>query len=134
MSAPTVDHLPWAHPSPFIDRLGDLRRHAGDPHRFGFVVDEPKLNGRGFLHGGAVATIADVCIGHALSAAATEPATRFVTVDLKVTLVGTGEAGAWVDVVVEPERIGRRLASGTARFRAGDRTIAHASAVFLPAG
>lgn len=132
MTAPTVDFAPWEHASPVVDRLGDLRRHVTDAGRFGFVVDEPKLNGRGFLHGGAIATIADICIGHGL-AATTDPATRMVTIELNVTMVGIGEAGAWIDVVVEPERVGRRLASGTARFRSGDRTVAHATALFLPA-
>ena len=32
-----------------VDRLGDLQCHRTDPARFGFVVDEPNLNGRGYV-------------------------------------------------------------------------------------
>ena len=66
--------LPFGHPSPMLDHLGDLRRHADDGARFGFVVDEPKLNGRRLLHAGAMSTIADVVIGHSLGASTSPPA------------------------------------------------------------
>ena len=61
---------PWRWPSPMVDRLGDLKCHRTDPARFGFVVDEPKLNGHGYLHAGALSTIADVVIGHSLASMA----------------------------------------------------------------
>jgi acyl-coenzyme A thioesterase 13 len=122
---------PFGHPSPMLDRLGDLRRHPADGWRFGFVVDEPKLNGRRLLHAGAVSTIADVVIGHAL-AASTSPPTRFVTTALEVHFVGAGREGEWVDVTVTPIRVGRRLAVGTASFAIGDRCVGFATATFMP--
>ena len=124
--------LPFGHPSPMLDHLGDLRRHADDGARFGFVVDEPKLNGRRLLHAGAMSTIADVVIGHSLGASATPPA-RFVTTTLEVHVVGVGREGDWVDVTVTPVRVGRRLAVGTASFAIGARQVGFATATFMPA-
>jgi uncharacterized protein (TIGR00369 family) len=115
-----------------LDRLGDLKRHATDGARFGFVVDEPKLNGRRLLHAGALSTIADVVIGHSLAASTATP-TRYVTTTLEVHFVGTGREGDWVDVMVTPVRVGRRLAVGTASFAVGDRQVGFATATFMPA-
>lgn len=123
--------VPFGHASPMLDHLGDLRRHATDDDRFGFLVDEPKLNGRRLLHAGALSTIADVVIGHAL-AAASDPPARYVTTSLEVHFVGTGREGDWIDVAVTPVRIGRRLAVGTATFAITGRTIGFATATFMP--
>ena len=123
--------VPFGHPSPMLDHLGDLRRHATDSTRFGFLVDEPKLNGRRLLHAGAVSTIADVVIGHALAAMGERPA-RYVTTSLDVHFVGTGREGDWVEVTVSPVRIGRRLAVGMATFTVAGRTVGFATAAFMP--
>lgn len=131
MTTPT-GYLAWDRPAPLLDRLGDLRRHETERGVYGFVVDESKLNARGFLHAGAISTIADVCIGHTL-AGETDPPTPLVTINLTVTFVGKTNADQWVDVLVRPCRVGRRLATGTAEFHVDDRVVAHASATFLPA-
>ncbi len=94
-------------------------------------MDVPKRNGRGFLHGGAVSTIADVCIGHAL-AGSTDPPTRLVTSNLNVTYLGIGNADDWVDVTVTLHRLGRSIASGAAEMRVADRIVATATATFVP--
>lgn len=128
MTAETFVRWPW--PSPMLDRLGDLRCHVDDPARFGFVVDEPKLNGRGLLHAGAMSTIADVAIGHALVRLAPS-GYRAVTTSLQVHFLGPAVEGDWVDVTVTPLRIGARLAAGTARFTAGDKELGFATASFM---
>ncbi len=105
-----------------VDRLGDLQCHRTDPARFGFVVDEPKLNGRGFLHAGALSTIADVVIGHSLASTAIGDV-RFVTTALEIHFLGAGRRGEWIEVSVTPVRIGGRQAVGTAMFtNAGRRS------------
>lgn len=129
----TVDltaYVPWAHPSPLLDAIGGFLRDRDDPLRAGFTVDGPKLNARGLLHGGVFGIVGDVTIGHAL-AALTDPPTRLVTVHLSSDVLGSAVAGDWVDVVVTPTRLGRRLAAGTATFST-DRTIAIVSALFVP--
>ena len=123
--------VPWDRPSPFLDAIGGFSRHRDDPRRMGFLVDEPKVNGRGFLHAGTIAGVADVVIGHTL-ATTSDPPTQLVTVNLSCDLLGTAHLGDWVDIEVVPTRVGRRLAAGRATFRAGDRAIATASALFVP--
>ena len=123
-------YVPWPHPSPLLDALGGFLQDPSDPCRVGFVAEGPKLNARGFLHAGAVAAIADAAIGHAL-AASTDPPSRFVTVNLACDLLGTAADGQWVDLVVTPTRLGRRLAAGTAALST-DRQIATVTALFVP--
>jgi acyl-coenzyme A thioesterase PaaI-like protein len=67
----------WAHPSPFHDAIGGFKCHRDDPLRLGFVVEGGKLNGRGFLHVGAVAAVADAAIGHSIGAPM-DPSARLV--------------------------------------------------------
>ena len=131
MSAVPPGYVPWSHPSPLLDAIGGFLQAADDPLRAGFVVDRPKCNARGFLHAGAISTIADVTIGHAL-AASTDPPSRFVTVNLSCDLLGTAQLGEWVDVVVTPTRVGRRLAAGTATLST-HRVVATVTALFVPA-
>jgi len=127
------DFEPWQHPSPVLDALGSLASHRTDPLRSGFRVTPTKLNGRGFLHGGVVAVLADVCIGHTLGRLATA-GQRYLTVNLTCELLGTAHLDDWVDVVIDPSKLGRRLGAGSATFTNGDRTIATAHALFVPAG
>lgn len=126
------DYSAWAYPSPLLDAIGSLRGHVSDPMRAGFVVDECKVNGRGILHGGVIATVGDVVIGHALRTLLPEPI-PFVTINMNCDLLGVARLGDWVDVTVTPGRVGHRLAAGTATF-ATDRTIATVTALFMPAG
>lgn len=128
----STDFEPWPYPSPVLEQLGSFWLHRHDPLRIGFFVDDYKLNGRGFLHAGVIATIADVVIGHTL-AATTEPPMALVTVNLTCDYVGTAAAGEWVDGHIAPIRVGRRLATGTAMFTAENRTIATARGLYLPA-
>lgn len=124
------DYVDWPYPSPLLTAIGGFQQHRDDHDRVGFLVDEYKVNTRGFLHAGAIAAIADVAIGHAL-AATTDPPTRLVTINLSCDIIGTAARGQWVDVVVEPVRLGRRLAAGSA-ILSTDRTLATVTALFVP--
>ncbi|QYG91896.1 PaaI family thioesterase [Iamia sp. SCSIO 61187] len=128
---PPAGLVPWDHPSPLVDALGGFLLHPDDPHRAGFRVEGPKVNARGLLHAGTVATIADVVIGHAV-AGVSDPPTPLVTVHLSCDLIGSARQGDWVDVTVGATRLGRRLGSGTATMTAGGRDLARVSALFLP--
>lgn len=131
MSRAPAGYIAWPHPSPLLDGLGELWQHASTTGRFGFPVDEPKLNARELLHAGAISTIADVCLGHTM-AAATDPPTPLVTANLNVTFVGAGHRDRWIDVFAQAHRVGRRLATGEVTFLDEDRIVAHATAVFIP--
>lgn len=128
-----ADFIPWDRPSPLLDALGDFRKHSVDGCVYGFAVDEAKLNARGMLHAGAISTLADVCIGHTL-ARQSDPPGPLVTVNLNTSFVAAASLGEWVDVVVRVQHVGRRVATGSAEFRSGERLLAHASAVFVRAG
>lgn len=121
----------WDHPSPALEALGSLWSHRSDVYRSGFRVTPTKLNGRGFLHGGVIAVLADVCIGHTLGRIA-ESGQRYLTVNLTCDLLGTAHLDDWIEVTVEPSKVGRRLGAGRAVLDNGDRTIATAHAMFVP--
>jgi acyl-coenzyme A thioesterase 13 len=123
--------VPWDRPSPLLDALGGFLVDPDDPHRAGFVVEGPKVNARGGLHAGTIATVADVVIGHAVARRADPPA-PLVTVHLACDLLGAAGPGDWVDVEVTSTRLGRRLGAGSAVLTTGDREVARASALFLP--
>ena len=125
------DFVPWPHPSPVLDALGSLCAHRDDPLRAGFEVTSEQVNARGFLHAGVIATISDVTIGHALAAIS---ATPYVTVNLTCDLLGRAELGDWIDVQVHPTKDRGRVVAGRAELRRGDRTVATAHALFVPAG
>nr|MDT0667484.1 PaaI family thioesterase [Micromonospora sp. DSM 115978] len=122
---------PWPRPSPVLDRLGPFWRHRDDPLLVGFTVDDNKLNARGLLHGGVLAAFADAAVGHAL-AASTDPPTPLVTVNLNCDYTGTAKLGDWVEGIVTPSRVGRRMAVGTVVFTTGSRTVATVRGLFLP--
>jgi acyl-coenzyme A thioesterase PaaI-like protein len=124
------DFVPWDRPSPLLTAIGGFEQHPADPLRVGFTVDGPKMNARGFLHGGAIAAIADVAIGRAM-ATRTDPPVPLFTVNLSCDLLGTAREGEWVDVTISPTRSGRRLRAGTATF-ATTRVIATVTGLFMP--
>ncbi|MGI5171564.1 PaaI family thioesterase [Spirillospora sp. CA-253888] len=128
---PPAHYVPWDRPSPLLGAIGGFLHDPDDPCRFGFTVEEPKTNARGLLHGGVIATLGDVAIGSAL-ARQTDPPTPLVTVNLSCDLLGAARAGEWVEIVVSPTRVGRRLASGIATFST-TRTIATVTGLFMPA-
>lgn len=130
MSEDDATYVPWAHPSPVLDALGSFRQHPTDPLRIGFSVEGTKANSRGLLHAAALVAIADVAIGHAL-AAMTDPPASLATVNLSCDFLGTARLGDWVDGQITINKMGRRLASGTATFTT-DQVIAHATGLFLP--
>jgi len=122
--------VPWPHPSPLLDAIGGFERDPTDPTRVAFSVDAPKVNARGFLHTGVIASIADVAIGHLLSEMMDPPAS-LVTVSISCDLLGSARLGDRVHGVVEATHLGRRLAAGAAVLST-DRTIARVTALFVP--
>ena len=124
-------YVAWRHPSPLLDAIGGFEQHDTDPTRIAFDVDATKVNARGFLHTGVIASVADVAIGHLLSDMS-DPPLRLVTVNISCDLLGSARLGDRVSGVVEATRVGRRLAAGAAVFTT-DRTIARVTALFVPA-
>ena len=116
--------------SPVLDALGHFySRGEGAALELGLLVSPTHLNSRGSLHGGVIATFADVGIGYLL-AFGSDPPRRLVTVSLHVDFVGSATLDDWVTLALDPPHVGSRLVFANARLAAGNRQIARASGVF----
>src|SRR5205085_752475 len=72
-------------------------------------AEEKHCNARGTVHGGALATIADIALGYALSYS-TEPPTAAVTANLTLDFAGSAKPGDWLEAHVDIQKLGSRLA------------------------
>ena len=113
---------PLFRTSPVLELIGPLYgRGKGADLVVGLRVEPKHCNARGTIHGGILATLADVAIGA-------------VTANLSLDYAGTAKIGDWVDSRVDIHKRGTRLAFGNCYLCVGEERIARASAVFLIAG
>jgi acyl-coenzyme A thioesterase 13 len=125
---------PLFRTSPFLDATGPFFYKALEVgFTVGLRVLEKHTNASGFLHGGLVATLADVSLGY-VTAASRTPALRMVTTSLGIDFVGTAKVGDWVESRVSIVKVGSRLAFANAVIASNDAPIASARAVFLVVG
>ncbi len=95
--------------SPFSDRIGPLyisRRESAPV--LGLLVDAHHLNRAGRVHGGLLATLADIAVSRAAWDHVPEGAT-IATADLHIAYLGNVNAGAWVEAWPSIDRIGRAV-------------------------
>lgn len=122
---------PLFRTSPFLDACGPF---CYKPTENGFVialrVDDKHTNASGTIHGGLVATLADISTGYVTSASKTPPL-RMITTSLCVDYVGTARKGDWVEAHVNIVKAGRRLAFANTTIRVGTNPVASARAIFL---
>ena len=111
---------PLFRSSPYIDLVG-LR------------AERKHCNMRDTVHGGGVATLADIALGYAM-AFATIPPTALVTANLSLDYAGAAREGDWLEPRVDIQKQGNRLAFGNCYISRGEERIVRASAVFLVAG
>lgn len=120
--------------SPFLDATGPFFYKV---IQRGFTVGlralEKHTNASGFLHGGLVATLADVSLGYVTSTSKT-PALRMVTTSLGIDFVGMAKVGDWIESRVSIVKVGSRLAFANAEITSNDAPIASARAVFMVVG
>ena len=125
---------PLFRTSPVLELIGPLYgRGEGADLVVGLRVEEKHCNARGTIHGGILATLADVAIGYAI-ASSTDPRTAAITANLSLDYAGTAKIGDWVESRVDIHKRGTRLAFGNCYLCVGEERIARASAVFLIAG
>ncbi|WP_037078275.1 PaaI family thioesterase [Pseudonocardia spinosispora] len=118
--------------SPFVDLVGPLySRGEGMNLRLALRVDSRHLNGTGTVHGGVLATLADLAIGYAV-ASSTDPPTPLTTSSLTVYLSGMARPGDLVTTSSNLQHRGSRVMLAHCTLAVGTRTIAQASAVFVP--
>ena len=125
---------PLFRTSPVLELIGPLYgRGKGADLVVGLRVEPKHCNARGTIHGGILATLADVAIGYALAFSA-DPPIGAVTANLSLDYAGTARIGDWVESRVDIHKRGTRLAFGNCYLCVGEERIARASAVFLIAG
>ena len=123
--------------------------------RIGLVLREAHCNGRGFVHGGLIAALADNAMGlscglvggtiaipgepsspdtqSAAAHPAEAPRRGYLTVGLTVDYLATGRPGQWFEVRPRVIRVGRRMAFADALIEIDGKTAARASASFQAA-
>jgi acyl-coenzyme A thioesterase 13 len=122
---------PMFRTSPFLDTIGPLySTGSGASMVIGMRVQEKHTNARGTLHGGVLASIADVALGYGL-ATSTTPRTNMVTASLSVDFAGSARIGDWIETALDLQKVGGRMAFANVYFRIGSERIARASGVFL---
>ena len=125
---------PLFRTSPVLDLIGPLFCCGeGVDLIIGLRVDAKHCNARGMVHGGILATLADVALGYTMAFSSTPPAS-LITANLSFDFAGTARIGDWLETHVDIQKQGRRLSFANCYITVNDQRIVRASAVFLVAG
>jgi len=95
----------------------------------GLRLAKPHTNGRGLIHGGLIAALADNAMGYSC-AHVMGGASSLVTISLAVDFVGAAEVGQWLAVESEVIKTGRTICFAQSLIRANDAVIARANGTF----
>jgi uncharacterized protein (TIGR00369 family) len=95
----------------------------------GLRLAKPHTNGRGLIHGGLIASLADNAMGHSC-AHVMGGQSSLVTISLAVDFTGTAQIGQWLAVESEVIRTGHTICFAQSLIRADDAVIARANATF----
>lgn len=124
-------YAPLARTSPVLDLVGPFySKGEGAALSVGMRVEARHCNARGTLHGGILATLADVALGYA-TAFASDPPVPLVTANLSLDFAGSAKVGDWIATSVDVHKQGSRLAFANCFIESGGQRIVRASAVFL---
>ena len=118
-------------PGPFAEHVGPLYvRGGGEPPALGLRAAPEHANSSGAVHGGLLATLCDLAIGHAVRREADADIAGAVTVSLTTDYLAAAKPGAWLEARAEIEKLGRRLAFADCSVTADGREVVRARAVF----
>ncbi len=123
-------HFEQLEPSPFGERVGPLYINTRDAVPvLAVAVQEHHTNRGGRVHGGLLATLADIALSRAVRAQL-PPGSTMWTADLHVAfLQGTGQ-GEWIEAIPTVDRIGRSLVHASCVLRVGEQELAKVLATF----
>lgn len=125
---------PLFRASPVLDLIGPIYcQGKANDLVLGMRVEDKHCNTRGTVHGGILATLADVALGYTM-AFSSDPPTSLVTTILSLDFAGTARVGDWLQTRVDVQKRGSRLAFANCYISNGDERIVRASAVFMVAG
>lgn len=120
--------------SAFLDTIGPLySAGSGASLVIGMRVQEKHTNARGTLHGGVLASVADIALGYGM-ATSTTPPTSMVTASLTIDFAGSAKIGDWIETALDVQKVGSRMAFANVYFSVNGERIARASGVFLVIG
>ena len=110
--------------SPFSERIGPLylSRRENIPV-LGLQVSEHHLNRAGRVHGGLLATVADIAVSRAAWDHVPEGAT-IATADLHIAYLGNVNAGAWVEAWPSIDRVGRAVVHASCLVESDGESLA----------
>ncbi|WP_374474502.1 PaaI family thioesterase [Zoogloea sp.] len=128
-------YRPWPAAGGFLPANARLfHREDGAHLRFRVELGPAHCNGSGRVHGGFIATLADVWLGYNL-ARRLAPEVRFVTASLQVDYLGAVAAGDWLESEIDWVRTGGKLNHAAGRIRSGDgRLVTAMRASFVSLG
>lgn len=132
MDAPDIPqgYSPVSRSSPLLELIGPVySRGAGLQLQIGLRAEQRHANGRGTVHGGIIATLADIGMGYAM-AFSSDPPLPLITASMTLDYLGAVQVGEWVEVQLEHSKRGRQMAFATVSLRVGERVVARASGVF----
>jgi len=95
----------------------------------GLRLAKPHTNGRGLIHGGLIAALADNAMGHSC-AQQMGGAASLVTIGLAVDFIGSAKVGQWLAVESDVIRTGSTICFAQSLVKADDSVIARANATF----
>jgi uncharacterized protein (TIGR00369 family) len=121
---------PHFRKSPFTDPWEPLYSKKTDKAVImGLRVAKPHTNGRGLIHGGLIAGLADNAMGYSC-AQAMGWASSLVTISLAVDYAGSGEIGQWLSVESDVIKTGSTICFAQSLIKADDAVIARANGTF----
>lgn len=94
--------------SPFSERIGPLYLKHDEVPVLGFSVEAHHTNRAGRVHGGLLATVADIALSRAAWEHVPEGGT-IATADLHIAYLGNVNPGAWVEAWPSIDRVGRAV-------------------------
>jgi acyl-coenzyme A thioesterase 13 len=131
MSDVPVGFAPLFRVSPIAELLGPIYYKGGSYELSLGLFAQPKhANLRGSVHGGVLASIADMALGYTL-AFSSDPPAGLVTANLTIDYAGSAKIGDWIHTQTDVQRQGGRLAFANCYIYVGEQRICRASGVFL---
>ncbi len=133
MSIPE-DFKPLFRTSPVLDLIGPIYcRGEGKDLVLSLKAEMKHCNARGTVHGGILATLADVALGYTM-AFSSDPPTALITANLTLDFAGTAKIGDWLETRVDIQKQGSRLSFANCYIAVASQRIVRASVVFLTSG
>ena len=117
---------------PIFNKLLSVQPEDDDPTKgivIGFFAEDKHCNSKGFVHGGIVSGIADIALGYNCALSKNPPASM-VTTSLTIDYVGGISRNEWIEVYVDVQKVGSRVAFANCYFVVENRRVARASGVF----